>query len=641
MAVSNLVKLSGGSGGVNSDLANSGGEGGSAEIRSGSFTAGSLSLSGGSGGLGNVGAEGGNGGAALVRVTSLDSAGAISLSGGAGASGWAAGGGAGGKAQLVTTDNLNALGNNITLVSGANGTGGSGGAASLLVGGVLHSDGLQVTKNGGDIDVNVAAIHVGSGDTFRLVLDGTSSVAGNSVYFGTVRLNSHSIWYTGLQNGASYTWNTLEVNGKAARWQGSNLDAAGKHLLFILPANVQPGDTMLEVNGAANITGSAVSMRVVGSAVVQEGDTFTLIHSDALTSGTLPNTITASYGSKFLDFEVFRDTVDLWVRAGSYSSQNPRLNPQFKALAEGNMARLAFLDSGQDMLLGNGLNSAEQATQEKSFAAFGAVSGGFSRYTTGSHVDVQGAHMVSGVAWRSAIQQHGDMLVAPFFEVGTGSYDSYNSFANDGSVKGRGDMDYYGAGLFTRYVFTQHSQLKGIYVEASARIGRASTDFKSHDLLDTEGNRVSYEFTSSYYGVHGGLGYMHAFSQYTDLDVYTKYLWTRQKGNTGHVGNEPLTFSPATSQRWRTGARLQHAFTEFLSPYAGAAYEYEFDGKGQASISGQDLDAPSLGGGTIIGEIGFTYRPSVKSSFSADFGMQAYTGIREGLGGSLQLKWTF
>jgi hypothetical protein len=75
--------------------------------------------------------------------------------------------------------------------------------------------------------------------------------------------------------------------------------------------------------------------------------------------------------------------------------------------------------------------------------------------------------------------------------------------------------------------------------------------------------------------------------------------------------------------------------------YIGAAYEYEFSGEAKAATYGRSMDAPDLTGSTGIGEIGVTLLGGDKALVSLDLGVQGYTGMRQGLTGSLQLKIEF
>jgi hypothetical protein len=102
-----------------------------------------------------------------------------------------------------------------------------------------------------------------------------------------------------------------------------------------------------------------------------------------------------------------------------------------------------------------------------------------------------------------------------------------------------------------------------------------------------------------------------------------------------------VRFNSADSNRLRVGTRFVYAVNEYASPYIGAAYEHEYDGRLNATTNGYGIDAPSLRGDTGIGEIGFTLKPSATIPLSFDLGLQGYTGVREGVTGSLQIKFEF
>lgn len=102
-----------------------------------------------------------------------------------------------------------------------------------------------------------------------------------------------------------------------------------------------------------------------------------------------------------------------------------------------------------------------------------------------------------------------------------------------------------------------------------------------------------------------------------------------------------MRFEASDSQRWRSGARFSYAVTDQFTPYVGAGYEYEFDGESRATTYSRGIDAPSLKGGTGIGELGVSFRPMAGSGFSLDLGAQGYTGVREGVTGNFLVKYEF
>ena len=96
---------------------------------------------------------------------------------------------------------------------------------------------------------------------------------------------------------------------------------------------------------------------------------------------------------------------------------------------------------------------------------------------------------------------------------------------------------------------------------------------------------------------------------------------------------------PTCENHW--GGRFNYAVCDYATPYVGAQWEHEFDGKQRSSVNGVNIGSPSSKGDTGVGELGLTLRPVKDSGFSIDLGVQGYTGVREGVAGSLQLKFEF
>jgi outer membrane autotransporter protein len=137
------------------------------------------------------------------------------------------------------------------------------------------------------------------------------------------------------------------------------------------------------------------------------------------------------------------------------------------------------------------------------------------------------------------------------------------------------------------------------------------------------------------------LGYAFKSNDKTRLEAYTRFSWLRQESDSVRVLGDKVRFSAIDSQRLRGGLRYVYSASESFTPYVGIAYEHEFDGQSKAKTLGDKIDAPDLKGGTTIAELGFTYRATKTSPFSASFGIQSYAGKREGGGGSFRLDYRF
>ena len=104
---------------------------------------------------------------------------------------------------------------------------------------------------------------------------------------------------------------------------------------------------------------------------------------------------------------------------------------------------------------------------------------------------------------------------------------------------------------------------------------------------------------------------------------------------------EEVDFEDIDSSRLRFGTRLDYRVNEYITPYIGVAWEHEFDGESSATTNNLPILEPDLRGDTGIGEIGLTITPSENIPLTVDLGLTGYVGTREGISGSLLVKWTF
>ena len=471
---------------------------------------------------------------------------------------------------------------------------------------------------------------------------GASSILVGGIAGQSVAVGPHPPIFVPIPGMDSFTGNTLNVwnyHGSAVWWVMSF-----EYYNFIIPNDAVNGSTLLTVTGGVemddrnslgkNTSVSGVNM-MGGGTVLQAGDRINLIQAPVL-NGALANDGAIIQGTKGVSlnysFLLVRTPNELVVTV-----LDVHANPRAKALSEGRVGGLAFVNQGSDLVAGPGMAAARKAGP--GLVTFSAFQGSSSRYNTGSHVDVDGFSLMAGLAWNGEAR-YGKFLLGAFLEAGWGNYDSYNSFGNVASVRGDGDTRYHGGGILGRFDFTNN-----LYAEASFRMGRVATDFSSSDLHDGIGNMAQYESSATYYGAHLGLGYIWKISEATNLDIFTKYLWTHQNGDSVNVVGDPIRFMGSDSHRWRAGASLSQAFTTkgglVFTPYISAAYEYEFDGKAEATAYGYSIDAPDLKGSTGIGELGFSFKPSADSGFSLALDARGYVGTRERVAGNFHMKWEF
>jgi outer membrane autotransporter protein len=322
-----------------------------------------------------------------------------------------------------------------------------------------------------------------------------------------------------------------------------------------------------------------------------------------------------------------------------------KANPQAKALSEGFLSGLALLNQGGDLASGAGLRQAAEAAKAGGLSGFAAIGGGQSRYNTGSHSDLSSYTLLTGLAWGQnfeATSPVNRLTLGAFFEHGNGSYDTYNSFTGAAAFEGDGEADYLGGGLMTRLDFAQNDT-GNFYAEGAFRLGRIDNEYNADGLLDALGRSAGgFDSSSGYYGLYLGGGYVFDLSNDIDIDLYAKYFWTRQNGDSITLATgDPVEFDDAESHRLRIGTRFTIPANDYLTPYVGLSYEHEFDGQARASTYGYKIDAPPLGGDSAIAEAGLSITPSADLPLYFDLGVQGYAVDRKGVGGTVQMRFEF
>ncbi len=319
---------------------------------------------------------------------------------------------------------------------------------------------------------------------------------------------------------------------------------------------------------------------------------------------------------------------------------NTHTVPESKALVAARNGGFAVLNMAADLVAGAGIENAMAAGfrggSSLTFVPFYAMGGFNQRYSIGKHIDVKSYALLFGFAkkWELA---GADIVAGAFLEGSTGSYTSKDTFQTHPTVYGKGDTDNVGGGILGRLAFQN-----GLYAEGSLRAGTLNTSYSTRDIQDIAGNSPSYSLQVPYYGAHAGIGWLWEITpQGTSVDVYAKYLWNRQNAASTFLQLDPVKFSALNSQRVRLGFRFAYAINENIRPYLGAAWEYELAWKQRATAYGFPVSATSLKGGSGMAELGLSVRPSASMPVTLDFGVQGYLGKRQGISGTLQIKFVF
>jgi outer membrane autotransporter protein len=280
-------------------------------------------------------------------------------------------------------------------------------------------------------------------------------------------------------------------------------------------------------------------------------------------------------------------------------------------------------------LVETGLDAlARDNTKAGDTKVFAVLYGNASEYATGSHVKVNGFSGFVGVGKTNA----NGLTVGAFFENGEGNYRTYNTL--DGEfMRGDGEANYNGGGFLVR-----KDNANGVYTEASLRAGNLQNELRN--AVKGSDGLAGYDIDTFYYGAHVGIGKVIPRGNDGDsIDVYGKFIYTHHDSENFKIDGDEFHFDSVDSERLRLGFRLNEVQNSKLNMYYGAAWEYEFGGDTDNTVIDYDLATPSLGGSTVIGEIGAHYKASDK--WSLDLNGRAYVGQREGFSGSVQANYAF
>ncbi len=314
-----------------------------------------------------------------------------------------------------------------------------------------------------------------------------------------------------------------------------------------------------------------------------------------------------------------------------YTITNLMQNSQTHLVAQNHAVAAAFVNQGTDLIS----DSLDTLSRDHKYGVktFAAVHGNHSKYDVNSDLKINGWSGIVGVGNEKDIG-NGDFSWGAFFENGSGTYRTYNSFNGD-FFRGDGNVVYNGGGLAARF-----EQDNGVYTEGSLRAGLLKNEMKDA-LRDGAGNSYGYKSESTYYGAHIGVGKIISLDADKDLDIYGKFFHTYTEGDTFTVAGDKFDLDGITSDRLRIGARLTTNKENKFSTYYGLAYEYEFNGDADMRVENMSTPQQSLKGSSYMAEVGVNYQPSSDSPWSFDLSMRGYAGQREGFSGNVQAVYSF
>ena len=303
---------------------------------------------------------------------------------------------------------------------------------------------------------------------------------------------------------------------------------------------------------------------------------------------------------------------------------------EMRALAHSRLGVQLLLNQGQTLLYGPTRRTLE-APGAGGLRAFGGLAGSRQKVSGNGRTTMDGYSFLAGLGERLAIQ---DSLLAAFTygffgEGGTGRFETSRTFAT-GPTWGEGRSRYVGGG-----VLLGTELINGVHMDGAFRMGQAVTTLEEFKTI-APGARP--ESSNSYLGAGGTLGWRTPLGESLGLDFYGRLLWGHQAAG---FGTEEFKADELNSTQLMLGSRADFQIGRGWLVYAGAAWDYEFNGRAELALNSRREGGPyaSLKGGSLMGEAGLEL--AGEGGFSARLGVEGAGGRREALGGVLRLLYEF
>lgn len=307
-----------------------------------------------------------------------------------------------------------------------------------------------------------------------------------------------------------------------------------------------------------------------------------------------------------------------------------------------NEAGLGILAAGRDRLdsVLTNFNG-----QEGGVFTFASLGGSKDTYDTGSESKTYTWNGLVGVG-NEAATKDGDFSYGLFYEYGKGHYS-----VDGAGYTGSGDAHYNGGGLMAKYMARNKN-----YVEGSLHFGNLKNNADSV-LHSSDGSAYGYNTSSNYWSGHVGFGHIFDLTDKVestslggtqraarDLDVYGKYFYTHVGGDSFRAGEANYQLDGMNSSLLRIGARLNNR-SGWNNYYYGLAWDHEFDGESNGTVSAAGLSAPickaDIGGSSLMAEAGWKLESNQENPWEVNLSMQAYAGQHKGLGGNVYMAYHF
>ena len=224
--------------------------------------------------------------------------------------------------------------------------------------------------------------------------------------------------------------------------------------------------------------------------------------------------------------------------------------------------------------------------------------------------------------------------------MGHASYDTM-AYAKIGDVLGHGRHNYAGIGLYADY----GTSVEGLKLTGYLKGGA----FSNHLNTQLVGQKVKFDNTGAYWGVHLGTHYDFQLSKLRSRTFVSYFYDGLQSSSYDVAGSEAIAgasfkFDSLTAHRVQIGSLFEYDHSATLRPYFGLTFEQVLsaEAKGTATDSkgSMTLRSSYLEGSTGIISAGWTYLNEAQT-FEFEVGVNGYIGTRQGVSGQVQANWEF
>ena len=541
-----------------------------------------------------------------------------------------------------------------TLTGGSSSSGSASNNSVSVYRGTFNNIFGGMTSGNGNASGNAITLY---GGTFNGNIIGgyssTGAATGNlvDIHQGVIMGNNTRVYGGSSASGIdSRSGNTLNIRGPIKISGLNNFE----NYNFYLPADLTANQTMITVTSGSgnssssdrsiNLKDAKVEIGVSDGSTLKNGDTVILIDEQGgfgfngapANNVSDGSTLDAADRNGLIHYRFGLTATDNQLLA---SVTNASLDSRTDSIPEGFLGGLILANQGADAIAGAAMDSAMTAAHKgpiEGLGGFGSLIVGKSKYDTGSDIDMTGVSAAAGLAIGVDFSKS-SLTMGPFFEYGKADFDTVDNLADGRKVTGDGDSEYMGGGFLLRMDYKDVG-LGRYFAEASVRAGRQKNNF-SINWPGNDEETFSYNSSAPYYGIHLGYGGSWDVASSAALDVYGKYFFARGGNSNVSMSNgEDVDFDAVTSNRIRGGARMAYLPNNNITVSFGGAYEYEMSGEISAFMLSHAINAPSLKGGTGIGEVVFGFKPGV-SPTTINIGIQGHTGKRKGLSASLYVRF--